>query len=133
MSWRRLEDMSSRRLQDVFKTSSRLLARCFQDQQMFAGLILNSGIVNSLKPGVLWITNKDLCFKLRNSININLKRLIFPAFLTKLSFSYHLLTQKGKNEFLKFSLFVENLVTFVLMLCYKIGLFLSWKYVFILR
>ena len=76
MSSRHLQDMSSRRLQDIpsrhtFKTSSRR----FQDQQMFAGLLLSKNESSEIRLGDSIIEGstreKLLCIKIDSKLRFD--------------------------------------------------------------
>ena len=74
----------------------------------FKWLNFNHSLENNLTPAGSWVTKRELCFKLKNSLNIDLRCLILLASLSELSSLYHLLTQKGKNDCLKCSVLVLN-------------------------
>ena len=75
----------------------------------FRWLNFNRNLDNNLTPARSWIANNDFCFKLKKSFNIDLKGLIFSAFLREISNLYHSLTQKGKKDCFTFSVVVLNL------------------------
>ena len=51
----------------------------------FRWLDFNRNLDNNLTPAGSWIADNDVCFELKKSFNIDLKRLIFSAFLRKIS------------------------------------------------
>ena len=75
--------------------------------------ILTVALMITLTPTGSWIAKIELCFKLKNSLN--LRCLILLASLSKFvpvsqSSLYHWLTQKGKNNSLKCSILALNLL-----------------------
>ena len=75
----------------------------------FRWLNINRNLDNNLTPAGSWIASNDFCFKLKKSFNIDLKRLIFSAFLREISNLHNSWKYKGKNDCLKFSVLVPNL------------------------
>ena len=76
----------------------------------FKWLNFNRILDNNLTPTGSWIAKRDLCCKLKNSLNIDLRCLILLASLSELSNLYHSLTQKCKNDYLKCSVLALNLL-----------------------
>ena len=75
---------------------------------LFRWLNFNSNLDSNLAPAESWIANNDFLFKLRKPFNIDLKRLIFLAFLREMSKLHNSLTHKEKNDYLKFSVLVPD-------------------------
>ena len=71
-------------------------------------LNFNRSLDNNLTANGSWRAKRDLCFKLKNSLNIDLRCLILLASLSELSSLYHSLTQKEKNDCLKCLIPVQN-------------------------
>ena len=67
----------------------------------FKWLNFNRSLDNNLTRTGSWIAKRDFCFKLKDSLNVDLICLILLASLSELSSLYHSLTQKGKNDCLK--------------------------------
>ena len=74
----------------------------------FKWLNFNRSLVNNSTPTGSWIAKRDLCFTLKNSLNIDLKCLILLASIGELPSLYHSLTQTGKNDCLKCSILALN-------------------------
>ena len=66
----------------------------------FKWLNFNCSLDNLITTGS-WIEKRDLCFKSKNSLNIDLRSFILSAFLMYSPSLYHSLTWKGKNDCLK--------------------------------
>ena len=69
---------------------------------LFQWLNFNRSLNNNLPPAGSWIAKRDLCFKLKNSLNIvDLRCLILLASLSELSSLYHLLTLEREKWLLQ--------------------------------
>ena len=89
----------------------------------FKWLNFNSNLDNNLTPTGLWIAKGDLCFKLKNSLNIDLRCLIFSTFSHDLSSLCHPLTHKGKTIvwIVQFSFLTFRNCFGLVLFCCKLG------------
>ena len=107
-------------LEDLALLHIQLLKKLWQNLCSFKWLNFNRSLDDNLMPTGWWIAKRDFCFKLENSLNIDLICLILLASLIELSSLHHsLLTEKGKNNCLKCSILALYLLTlFGVMLLY---------------